>query len=229
VAEKLFAERGIPEVSLREISSSAGYTNNNAVQYHFGDKDALVRAVYEYRYVPLDEERRRLLAQLPDQPTTDDIVATVARCLVLPLATLLDDPEGSYHLRFAAQLYQHPDHNILTTTSDLRRELFGVSDSVVWSVYQMVETHFTSIDKEVLILRERFVAALVTNAMSAREAAEQNSAEALRTSRTIFIDELLRSVRLLLDETSSRVTRGCPRFGFSSDVVKLSESASGYS
>ncbi|WP_308114748.1 TetR/AcrR family transcriptional regulator [Rhodococcus opacus] len=198
VAEQLFAEGGIASVSLREISSNAGFANNNAVQYHFGDKDALVRAVFEYRYRPLDDERRRLLAELPDHPTADDIIATTARCLVLPAATLLDDPEGSFHLRFAAQLYQQPDHNILTTTGDLWRELFGGSDSVVRSVFRLVETHFTDIDKDVLILRERFASALVTNAMSAREAAEQNFPRDLRASRDVFVAELLRSVRMLL-------------------------------
>jgi AcrR family transcriptional regulator len=198
VAERLFAERGIAGVSLREISSAAGYANNNAVQYHFGSKHALVKAVFEYRYLPLDDHRTRLLAELPVDPTTEEIVRTAARCLVLPFATLLDDPEGSYHLRFAAQLYQQPEHNILTTTTDLRRELFGSSDSVVRSVYRMVEAHFTDIDKDLLILRERFAAALVTNAMAAREAAEQFSPDGLRTSRAVFIDELLLSVSLLL-------------------------------
>jgi AcrR family transcriptional regulator len=198
VAERLFAERGIAGVSLREISSAAGYANNNAVQYHFGSKHALVKAVFEYRCLPLEDHRTRLLAELPVDPTTEEIVRTAARCLVLPFATLLDDPEGSYHLRFAAQLYQQPEHNILTTTTDLRRELFGSSDSVVRSVYRMVEAHFTDIDKDLLILRERFAAALVTNAMAAREAAEQFSPDGLRTSRAVFIDELLLSVSLLL-------------------------------
>jgi hypothetical protein len=55
--------------------------------------------------------------------------------------------------------------------------LLGDSDSVARSVYRIAETHFTSIDKDVLMLRDRFAAALVTNAMSAHETAEQNSAE----------------------------------------------------
>ncbi|MBH0123569.1 TetR family transcriptional regulator [Rhodococcus sp. CX] len=198
VAERLFAERGIARVSLREISATAGYANNNAVQYHFGSKDALVKTVFQYRYLWLDEQRIKLLAELPSDPTIEEAVQTAARCLVLPLVSLLDDPEGSYHLRFAAQLYQQPEHNVLTTTGDLHRELFGNSDSVIRSVYRMVDDHFTGTDRHRLFLRERFVAALVTNAMAAREAAEEKSSDTLQPSRALFVDQLLLSVRLLL-------------------------------
>lgn len=46
VGEALFAERSIESVSLREIAVGAGNRNNNAVQYHFGDKDGLVQAIF---------------------------------------------------------------------------------------------------------------------------------------------------------------------------------------
>jgi AcrR family transcriptional regulator len=46
-AERLFAERGLDGVSLREIGAAVGNANNSAVQYHFGSKDQLVRAIFE--------------------------------------------------------------------------------------------------------------------------------------------------------------------------------------
>ncbi len=48
-AERLIAERGIDAVSLREIGATAGQRNNSAAQYHFGTKEGLVAAIYEYR------------------------------------------------------------------------------------------------------------------------------------------------------------------------------------
>jgi AcrR family transcriptional regulator len=48
-AERLFAERGIAAVPLRDIGVAAGQKNNVAVQYHFGDREALVREVARYR------------------------------------------------------------------------------------------------------------------------------------------------------------------------------------
>jgi AcrR family transcriptional regulator len=59
-AERLFARKGIATTSIRDIVTAAR-ANLGAVTYHFGSKDALVRAVIERRLRPLDEERRRLL------------------------------------------------------------------------------------------------------------------------------------------------------------------------
>lgn len=60
-AERLFAERGVSHVSMREISAAAGQRNNSAVQYHFKNKDVLLRALYDVRMVPLNARRNELL------------------------------------------------------------------------------------------------------------------------------------------------------------------------
>ncbi|WP_372344040.1 TetR/AcrR family transcriptional regulator [Streptomyces sp. KL116D] len=44
-AERLFAERGVYNVSNRQISEAAGQGNTTAVNYHFGNKTDLVRAI----------------------------------------------------------------------------------------------------------------------------------------------------------------------------------------
>src|SRR4028119_1065047 len=59
-AEKLFSEHGIQASSLRAITQQA-VANLAAVDYHFGSKEGLVRAVFSRRLKPLDEERTRLL------------------------------------------------------------------------------------------------------------------------------------------------------------------------
>lgn len=59
-AEELFAAQGIRGTSLKEITDLAG-VNIAAVNYHFRTKDALVRAVYEKSFQPLNRERLRLL------------------------------------------------------------------------------------------------------------------------------------------------------------------------
>jgi AcrR family transcriptional regulator len=59
-AEKLFAKQGIRATSLKAITEYAA-VNIAAVNYHFRSKDALVRAVYERSFQPLNKERLRLL------------------------------------------------------------------------------------------------------------------------------------------------------------------------
>ena len=56
-AEQLFAERGIQDVSLRQINNAAGQRNASATHYHFGSRDTLVRAIFEFRMTGIDQRR----------------------------------------------------------------------------------------------------------------------------------------------------------------------------
>lgn len=62
-AETLFAEAGVDGVSLRQIGAAIGSANTNVVAYHFGDKDALVRAIFEHRLGAIDARRSEMLAE----------------------------------------------------------------------------------------------------------------------------------------------------------------------
>jgi len=61
-AERLFAERGFSDVSLRQIIAAAG-VNLAAVHYHFGSKEALIDEVLTRRISPLNAERITRLQQ----------------------------------------------------------------------------------------------------------------------------------------------------------------------
>ncbi len=105
-AERLFAARGLDGVSLREIGAAAGNGNNSAVQYHFGSKDRLVQAIFEYRLPHLDERRKMLVAQR----RPGDIRSWV-ECYVLPVLEQ-GEQAGSHYLSFVAMLQQHANRNV---------------------------------------------------------------------------------------------------------------------
>jgi TetR/AcrR family transcriptional regulator, regulator of cefoperazone and chloramphenicol sensitivity len=88
--ETLFAERSIEAVSLREIAVLAGNGNNNAVQYHFGDKDGLVQAIFAYRVWQMDEPRLRGLERLEAEGGTASFRALL-ELLCLPMLDLTND------------------------------------------------------------------------------------------------------------------------------------------
>ena len=88
VALRLFAEHGIDGVTVRQIAEAAGQKNHAAVTYHFGSKDALIRAIIIDGARSIDERRNAWLdaTEAAGGPAT---VVEVMRGLV---ATSLADP-----------------------------------------------------------------------------------------------------------------------------------------
>ena len=62
-AERLFSERGIDGVSLREITTDSG-VNSASLHYHFGSKIAVLERIFELRAKPIAEQREVGLSQL---------------------------------------------------------------------------------------------------------------------------------------------------------------------
>ncbi len=62
-AESLFSRQGFPTTSLRAITARAG-ANLAAANYHFGSKEALLKAVLERRLLPLNQLRSDRIDQV---------------------------------------------------------------------------------------------------------------------------------------------------------------------
>ncbi|SFE66158.1 transcriptional regulator, TetR family [Actinopolyspora alba] len=104
-AERLFAERGISEVSLREVGLVAGQRNTSAAQYHFGDKETLVNAILDHRMSGINEHRLRLLAEQENEARTE--LRDLLTAFIVPLASSADETD-SHHGRFLAQYFSQP-------------------------------------------------------------------------------------------------------------------------
>ena len=99
-AERLFARRGLYQVTVREILEAAGQRNVSALTYHFGSREGVLNAILERHGQPTDEARGRLHRGAGVSPTPRDLVAA----LVVPYAAHLSTPEGRDYLRIVAQL-----------------------------------------------------------------------------------------------------------------------------
>ena len=106
-AARLFAERGIGAVSLREINREAGAKNAVAVQYHFGDRAGIVRAIVAKHGATVDARRHAMLDEY-EAKGEDDLRGLVA-ALVRPLASKLEDRDGGLeYLQIHAELTNIP-------------------------------------------------------------------------------------------------------------------------
>jgi AcrR family transcriptional regulator len=102
-AERLFAEQGIAAVSLRQIAVAAGQRNPAVVQYHFGSKEQLIRAIIEFRVAGINEHRLALLAQGRRRGRAE--LRRLMRAIVVPLH---QHSAGTHYVRFLAHLSATP-------------------------------------------------------------------------------------------------------------------------
>ena len=93
-AELLFASRGINGPSLREVTQVAGVRNKSAVQYHFGDRGGLVRAVLARRGETLRVRRALSLEQLLVNGT-EHRLRSLCRAIIEPYCEFLGDGSGA--------------------------------------------------------------------------------------------------------------------------------------
>jgi AcrR family transcriptional regulator len=100
-AERLIGERGIDAVSLRAINAEAD-GNVAAAHYHYGSKEALVRAVLARRMSVLAEERFAMLTDLEQDPAPS--ARAVIEVFTLPLVRLTATVDGLAYVRFLAAL-----------------------------------------------------------------------------------------------------------------------------
>jgi AcrR family transcriptional regulator len=97
VAERLFAERGFAGTTLRHVVSEAG-VNLAAVNYHFGSKEELFRAVVVRFAHPVVEREWLLLAELKagsELPSVEAILTAILQ----PSLEILSQDAGTRLIR----------------------------------------------------------------------------------------------------------------------------------
>jgi len=100
--EQSFAKNGINGASMREIASRAGQGNHAAVQYHFGSREGLVRAIFDYRMEQMEEARGAMLVRAERQGRLKD-ARTLLEIVLLPQLDLQDADGNHSYASFLSQ------------------------------------------------------------------------------------------------------------------------------
>ncbi|MFJ7217625.1 TetR/AcrR family transcriptional regulator [Amycolatopsis sp. NPDC098790] len=104
-AERLYAERGLAQVSNRQIVEAAGQANNSALSYHVGTRADLIRAITRSHVEPIAARTRERLRAVPPSARPRDHVAGLVLPYTEHLASL---GNPSWCARFLAQVVTDP-------------------------------------------------------------------------------------------------------------------------
>lgn len=109
VAEQLYGERGVDAVSLREIRIAAGQRNASALQFHFGDREGLLRAIADRHLPRLAVEQGRLYARTKAEGRERD-PRSLVEVMTRPTAEYVGHgPSARAWLKISAELAARPE------------------------------------------------------------------------------------------------------------------------
>lgn len=162
-AERLFAEKGLGTVSVKDITIAAGARNPSAVHYHFGNIEALIREVFAHRYEAIERARLRRLAELErsEQPWSLEAFMEAA---IAPLFEGCLDEDGRLYARFCIQLATDPRFDLLELVQDIGMSSAGKMREGLFRILSDLpeETHRTR-------LRQAFTLSLIQTADFAKQ------------------------------------------------------------
>lgn len=192
-AERLYAERGISEVSNRQVAEAAGQRNNSAVGYHIGTKDDMVRAISQH-HTRATHDRG---AELADRAARTGELRDYIACMVSPYVEYLA-AQGvpGWTARFVAQVASDPKYADHTIWGPDVTEVYGDAISVVCAA--------APLSPRVRRLRTRMVRTLLVHTCAAEEteAARTGAAPDWESVGEILVDAI--AGLLLAPETGPR-------------------------
>ena len=148
-AQELFGARGLEGTSLRAVTAAAR-VNLAAVNYHFGSKEELFRAVIRRVMGPVTEEHRRLIEKIGNR---DVPVEELLHAFVGPFVEMLSGQRDLSVARLVSRILTDPDEEIRRQTLEqtaetdaMYLEAFGRAlpqlsgDELLWRFYAVLGT-----------------------------------------------------------------------------------------
>jgi AcrR family transcriptional regulator len=141
-ATRAFADHGVHNASLLEITRQAGQRNRGAVHYHFGSREGMLVAVLEQEADFLGPREHELLEVARQRPADD--IASAFEAVVRPSVELAETGwRGRCFLQIVAQLVDEEGNQ----TSDEIKETLGRTGG--YEVYDLVHDRLPEMPLEV--------------------------------------------------------------------------------
>ncbi len=185
-AERLFAQRGVDAVSLREIAAAAGQANHSAALYHFSNKRELINALLTRHSDPIQAAWRVTLDHLASSghESLEELVSLMVRSLIAKL----DDPDGGAdYLMIVAQLVPSRSFPITSFEATTAPGIIALSIAMM--------RHIEEIPFQLIQLRMMRVAAVLYCSIANYQTLVGAGAE---LEREAFVSDLIASIVAVL-------------------------------
>ncbi len=158
---RAFAEDGVFNASLVDITRKAGQRNRGALHYHFGSRDGVLCAVIERHIDFLAQREGELLERASRRP--DDDVASVIEAIVRPAAELAESGwRGRSCLLIISELAgEDPEHY----SDGLKVALARTGG---YEVYALLATRMADVDDAVRTERFALLTTFILRAVADR-------------------------------------------------------------
>jgi AcrR family transcriptional regulator len=181
-AARLYATKGIDNVSLNEIVRTAGQGNASAVHYHFGNRDGVLLALVERHAGELAARRRELMNTARSRPRS---VRAAAEAIVRPITEFAQRGwrERAY-LQIGAELAQRLD----ALAPELQDALARTEGAEAWAV---MHARCPRVPDDLWFVRQQICVVFVGRAAADRARRLDGGGRARVLSDDRFVDNLV--------------------------------------
>jgi AcrR family transcriptional regulator len=161
-AEKLFSRHGFSSTSLRMLTKEAG-VNLAAVNYHFGSKEELIKAVIERRLLPLNRLRTEKLQGVKKCAEEEKRLPEVREVLLAfmePTFAFRKSGEGAQNfITLIGRTFSEPEGTVREIFLDLVRPVFQL-------LHDLLCEALPQVPRDVIFCRLHFTLGAMGHAMN---------------------------------------------------------------
>ena len=191
-ATRAFAEHGVENASLLDITRQAGQRNRGALHYHFGSRDGMLAAVLE-RHVGFLAKREGELLEIARQHPDSDM-ASVVEAVVRPAVELAESGwRGRCCLQIVAELAEVDPRDLSPEVSSALDRTGG------FEVYAVIEKRMPPLPEDVRLERLALITAFILRSVAdrARTSARRRKGRP-QLDREEFVENLVSMVAAAL-------------------------------
>jgi AcrR family transcriptional regulator len=181
--ERLFAARGIDDVTVAEITRAAGQRNGAAIHYHFGGRDGLLEAILDRHLARIDAEHFAGLDALRAASGRLSLRA-LAAVAIEPVASCLETESGRAFLKIQA-------HRSLAEGGVFEQPSPGMA-----AVRKEFGAYMPAISQEIIEERGRLAGLMMYQRLGRR--ADEETRGIRRPSRRVLVQTLIDAMTAVL-------------------------------